>query len=36
VVVDRLLDPDAHHPSQANRALAKLQGWFAKPDPFWR
>ena len=36
VVVDRLLDPGAHRPSQANRVLAKLQGWFAKPDPFWR
>ena len=36
VVVDRLLNPGAHRPSQANRALAKLHGWFAKPDPFWR
>ena len=23
-------------PSQANRVTAKLQGWFAKPNPFWR
>ena len=32
----RLLDATAHHPSQANRVAAKLQGWFAKPNPFWR
>jgi capsular polysaccharide export protein len=36
VVVDRLLDATAHRPSQANRVAAKLQGWFAKPNPFWR
>ena len=36
VVVDRLLDATAHRPSKANKALTKLQGWFAKPDPFWR
>ena len=26
----------AHRSSKANKALTKLQGWFAKPDPFWR
>ncbi|MDB4829868.1 hypothetical protein OAH41_01830 [Paracoccaceae bacterium] len=36
VVVDRLLDATANRPSQANRVAAKLQGWFAKPNPFWR
>jgi capsular polysaccharide export protein len=36
VVVDRLLDATAHSPSQANRVAAKLQGWIAKPNPFWR
>jgi capsular polysaccharide export protein len=36
VVVHRLLDATAHRPSQANRVAAKLQGWFAKPNPFWR
>ena len=26
----------AHRSSKENKALTKLQGWFAKPDPFWR
>jgi len=26
----------AHRSSKANEVLTKLQGWFAKPDPFWR
>ena len=36
VALDRLATGDIPHPGAANRALSKLQGWFAGAAPLWR